>query len=251
MLLALCEVSVAGALAPFTRRLYSEAFELADGLHPYRFWNFVPGINQSTDGLENYRSFGMGRHEAFLEKFGPDATTQMPAASGVGTDGDRLVVCMIAGNTEPVHFENPEQTPAYRYPDTYGPRPPSFSRGTRVTLADRTLSFVAGTAAIRGCTSVGLGDLDLQIDVILKNLEALGKQMELPPSLGRDSECKRAFRIYLRNREDLDAARERMNEALIRPGDEAIWLRSDICRGDLDIEVEATLIDPRVGPGVE
>lgn len=240
---AVCETPAVGPLAPIARRLYREAFEIADGLHLYRFWNFVPGINKSTNDLENYRSFGAGRYEAFGERFGLTASTRMPAASAVGTDGHRLVVCMMAGKAEPIHFENPEQTPAYRYPDTFGPRPPSFSRASRVTLSNRTVSFIAGTAAIRGFDSVGLGDQGFQIDVILKNLEMLGKRMDLPPALGRNADFRRAFRIYLRNEADLSEARDRFNQSLIGPEDETVWLRSDICRRDLDIEVEAALIE--------
>jgi hypothetical protein len=244
-LLAVGSMPAAGALAPLTRSLYQEAFEIADGLHLHRFWNFVPGINQPTDGLENYRSFGTGRYEAFLDRFGRTASTRMPAASGVGTDGDHLVVCMIAGSSEPVHFENPEQTPAYRYPDLFGPRPPSFSRASRVKLAGREVSFIAGTASIRGYSSVGQGDLDLQMETILGNLEALGSRMGLPPGLGKAGGFSRSFRVYLRHREHLDVVRERFSASLIEPTDESTWLRSDICRSDLDVEIEATLVDRR------
>jgi len=234
---------VTGSPAPVARRLYREAFEIADDLHLYRFWNFVPQINGKTDGLENYRSFVLGRHEAFSERFGRSASSRMPAATGVGLDDDSLVVCFLAGRTEPAHFENPNQVPAYQYPGDYGPRPPSFARGTRVSVSGSRLFFVAGTASVLGHTSVGSGDLRHQIDVTMKNLESLSVQMGLSSPLGKGQGYRRSFRIFLRNAGDIETAVGLLNAVLLEPGDEVVWLRSDICRRDLDIEIEATLID--------
>lgn len=239
---AFCVAPVGQLLAPVARRLYREAFEIAGDRHLYRFWNFVPRINEIADGLENYRSFGTGRHEAFFEHFGPSASARMPAATGVGTDGDSLAVCMLAGNNKPDHFENPNQVPAHQYPDDYGPRPPSFCRGTVVSAIGRQVSFVAGTASVRGHLSIGTGNLESQIEVIRSNLESIGAKMGLNPALGRGSGYDREFRVYLRNKTELAAAHEQLSESLFESGDNVIWLRSDICRSDLDIEIEATLV---------
>ena len=47
--------------------------------HAHRLWHFVPDINGSTAGLENYRVFNAGRRRAFDEFFGPQAESLMPA----------------------------------------------------------------------------------------------------------------------------------------------------------------------------
>jgi len=239
---AFCVAPVDRLLATTTSRVYREAFEIAGDRNLYRFWNFIPGINRSIDGLESYRSFGMGRHEAFFDHFGYHASTRMPAATGVGSDGDSLVVCMLAGTDEPRHYENPNQVPAYQYPDDYGPRPPSFSRGTSVTVSGRNLSFVAGTASVLGHASIGSGDLDHQIEVTLANLETLGASMNFAEALSRGTGIQRSFRIYLRNPSDLGRAQDLLGKGLLTSGDTISWLRSDLCRSDLDIEIEANLV---------
>jgi hypothetical protein len=50
------------------------------------------------------------------------------------------------------------------------------------------------------------------------------------------------LRIYLRRSADLDAARSVVEDRLLESGDDVVWLRSDICRADLDIEIEATVV---------
>lgn len=237
---------VSGSPADATGRLYQEAFAIAGDRHLYRFWNFIPQLNQKTDGVENYRLFGMGRHGAFVERFGPErANERMPAATGVGIDDDALVVIMVAGKEPPQHLENPNQIPAYRYPDQYGPRPPSFARATRVESGGSRYFFLSGTSSVLGHASTGVGNLARQTEVTLQNVETMAGLMGLSSRLGRGSGLRRMLRIYLRRSADLDAVRPLVEDRLVESGDDVVWLRSDICRADLDIEIEATLVDLR------
>ena len=71
-----------------------------------------------------------------------------------------------------VNVENPLQMPAYEYPDTYGPRSPSFARATTVTTAGVASLYVSGTASIRGHRTVG-ATLEEQIKVTMENIDAL------------------------------------------------------------------------------
>jgi hypothetical protein len=236
-------VRVTASPASAARRLFDEAFELAGGRHLYRFWNFIPKLNLKTDGLENYRLFGLGRHEAFIERFGPnEAIKRMPAATGVGIDDDALVVVMLAGTEKPRHLENPDQMPAYRYPDQYGPRPPSFARATRVESGGARYFFLAGTSSVLGHASTGVGNLVRQTEVTLQNIETMAGVMGLSSCLGKGHGLKRMLRIYLRRSADLDLARALVEDRLLESGDDVVWLRSDICRADLDIEIDATVV---------
>ena len=140
-----------------TRSLYQRMLSACEGRHLFRIWNYVPRINALTDGFENYRAFCMGRSQAFEQKFGPDFVSILPAASAVGSHAEHLDLVFVAGEGAPRHFENPAQVPAYRYPVEHGPRAPSFARATVAQDGARTLSFISGTAAIRGHETVAPG----------------------------------------------------------------------------------------------
>ncbi len=207
-----------------------------------RLWNYVPGINGPTpEGIEAYRAFCRGRAAAF-ERGGWRGA--LPAASAVGGESDVIAVMFAAARERPVMRENPEQVPAYEYPPDYGPRSPSFSRAAQVTADGRRWTFVSGTAAIKGHRSVARGDLGGQIDCTLDNLRLISRECGLGDGLaaGRPG-AGRHFKVYLRREYDFPAARARLEGALLKAGDRVVWLRSDICRSELLIEIEATVVE--------
>ncbi len=212
----------------------------ARGLHPARIWNYVPDINaDSPAGLEVYRVFCRGRASAF-ERAG--WTDPLPAASAVGGAPGWLAILFVATRARPVAHENPEQVPAFEYPPDYGPRPPSFSRAMQAEVGGRRWTFVSGTAAIKGHVSQAAADLAGQIACTLDNLRLISGECGLGQQLAANTGAERHFKIYLRHATDLAAARAALDDALLRPGDRVTWLRSDICRAELLIEIEATVI---------
>jgi chorismate lyase/3-hydroxybenzoate synthase len=235
------------------RRLYERVLAATGRRHLYRMWNYVPLINAHTGGLEHYRSFCKGRSLAFEAAFGAGFERQLPAASAVGSDGRTLEVIFAAGDASPQHVENPEQVPAYLYPPEHGPRPPSFSRATVVTEGGQKWVFVSGTASIKGHATVGVGSLRAQIDGTLDNLRLISRASGVGENLGAGADAgvngkagatwARHFKVYLRRGDDLAAAKVALEGVLVFPeaGDRVSWLRSDICRAELDIEIEATL----------
>ena len=60
-------------------------------------------------------------------------------------------------------------------------------------------------------------------------------------NLGAGAQWARHFKVYLRRGDDLAAAKAALEGMLVFPDDRVSWLRSDICRAELDIEIEATL----------
>jgi enamine deaminase RidA (YjgF/YER057c/UK114 family) len=220
--------------------LYRGLFEAAAGLHLYRVWTYVPQINALTGGMENYRLFCRMRSLAFEEKFGAAFQQVLPASSAVGSAAGPLAVGFLAGRAVPRHFENPRQVPAWKYPAQYGPRPPSFSRATAVETAGGRMIYVSGTAAIRGHDSLAAG-LDGQLSCTLENLSLVGEAAGAGPDLGGSSGWRRSFKVYLRHPADLAAARSRLDGCLLRPEDTVSYLRAEICRADLLVEIEATL----------
>jgi enamine deaminase RidA (YjgF/YER057c/UK114 family) len=222
--------------------LYRRLFAAAAGYRIYRIWNYVPRINAVVRGMENYRRFCRGRSLAFEAEHGRGFERMLPAASAVGAPAGPLAVAFVAGRAEPRHFENPLQTPAFAYPAEYGPRPPSFARATSVAIGRERRVFISGTAAIRGHASVAVGDLEGQVDCTVENLGLIEEATGVKQRPGETSCWQRAFKVFLRNPADLRTARSRLERGLFRPGDAVCYIQTDICRADLLVEIEATLV---------
>jgi chorismate lyase / 3-hydroxybenzoate synthase len=225
-----------------TQEIYREVIELARGRgrRLARIWNYVPSINEdAAEGLENYRVFCRGRAAAFDEAGGEGV---LPAASAVGGVAGKLAVIFAAVGEEVRLVENPEQVPAYDYPEEHGPRAPSFSRASQVMVNGRRWTFISGTAAIKGHATVAAEDLGGQINCTLDNLRLVSLACGLGPDLAAGAGAERHFKVYLRDASELGVVRAELEARLLRGTDRVSWLRSDICRAALKLEIEATVI---------
>jgi FkbO/Hyg5 family chorismatase len=230
---AFCAVQVpsAGKFASVVRDAYLSAlYAVADLGYPhiFRIWNTVSGINERTaDGLELHQEFCRGRAEAF--DLSPVRLASLPAGTEVGGHGDGLVLYLLSRRTEPhAAIENPQQTPAYRYPTQYGLRPPAFARAAR----DGDHLYISGTASILGHETVHPGDVAAQCQTTLANLTALLS------SQNADLSVLRTAKVYVRHESDLDAVRRRCQEHFA-PQTHIDYLVVDLCRPDLLVEIEA------------
>jgi chorismate lyase/3-hydroxybenzoate synthase len=225
-----------------TRQIYGDLLRAVGPLHLYRIWNLVPRINATGTGdLENYRSFCRGRSLAFEEGLGRAFTRRLPAASAVGTEDAGLMVAFVAGSTPPQHFENPQQLPAYQYPAEHGPRPPSFARATVVERQGKLDVFISGTSAIVGHATVAPHNTEGQLDCTIKNLGLISQACGLGENLGREGPAHRHFKVYLRKPEDRPAVALEMDRRVLRGGDRVSYLGADICRSELNVEIEAAI----------
>lgn len=123
------------------RRLLHHLRELG---YPYlwRIWNFFPGINQDESGLERYRRFCVGRHQA-LAGILRDFPGSLPAGTAVGTRSGPLQLYVLAGTHPAIHLGNPRQVHAYEYPQHYGPCSPSFARATLLQSDGASQLFIS------------------------------------------------------------------------------------------------------------
>ena len=228
------------ALAEASERLYGRLLRLIRRRgHPHllRMWNILQDINGEQEGLERYRRFCVGRHEAFAEA----QAGVYPAASGVGSAAGGLCVYFLAGKQPGQAIENPRQVSAYRYPPQHGPRSPSFARGAVQRFGGEGLLFLSGTASITGHESRHLGDLPAQVEETLANLRALvgvaeetsGLRFDLKAAAGR-------LKAYIRRAEDYPAVR-RCLERSLGEAVEILYLRADICRRELLFEIDGAL----------
>lgn len=212
--------------------------------HPYllRIWNYFARINAGEGDAERYRRFCVGRAAAVDGMFNDPP----PAATAIGGEGEpgHLLLVALCARAPAVALENPRQTPAWRYPREYGPVSPGFSRGALLDSdTHRPRLLASGTASIVGHVSQHLGDVAAQLQESLVNLGALldvgsersGHRFAL-------ADCE-ALRIYLRHATDLPTARAIMATSGL-PTDRITYLRGDICRSELDVELEGVFAAP-------
>lgn len=192
--------------------------------HVLRVWNHVRDINVVERGMERYRAFCAGRHEAFA-KHGYAMRADLPAASAVGMHAGGVTSYFIAARERAVSSENPRQVAAYDYPPRYGPRSPSFSRAARAA----GLVFVSGTASVVGHETKHAGDVARQLEETLVNLNAIVSAAGAREML--------IAKVYVRRRDDYDVIAARLREAM--PRTQTMFLHAELCREDLLVEIEA------------
>lgn len=255
--ITITEASHVGDLQCATAHAYDALFALLDAEgfpFPLRFWNYLPDITLractaetesepargaepvNENAVERYRSFNAGRQDAFVAH-ARSIADGAPAACALGTAHGPMTIYVLAAKAAPRAIENPRQISAYRYPPQYGARSPTFSRAALARVGGQEILFISGTASIVGHETVHRGDLVLQTEETLNNIEALlaavarvGTARPRPDDL--------LLKIYIRHEKHLDAAQAvvaRRFGTSVR----AIYLRADICRSELLIEIEA------------
>lgn len=250
--LDLDEAALGGDLAQVAEQAYKDIFATltqAGCPHLLRVWNYLPDINADGGGIERYRQFNIGRQQAFLDAR-RDAFEGSPAACALGTLGPgTFSVRFLAGRVRPVAVENPRQVPAYRYPDAFGPRSPTFSRAALFDAgAGEIALLISGTASIVGHASLHAGDVRAQTLETLANLKAVMASAQ--------SRCQAHFTlpdlsctVYVRHAADA-ALIQQILESAVGPDSPAartaIYLQADICRSDLLVEIEAHAFSPGV-----
>jgi enamine deaminase RidA (YjgF/YER057c/UK114 family) len=229
-----------------TESAYRQVFALLDRLrYPYlfRFWNYIADINVQSFGLERYHQFNLGRQDAFLAH-GRDVVGNVPAACALGSAQGPLTIAFLAGRVAPLNIENPRQISAYQYPQQYGPRSPTFSRASLVRLGQDEVLFVSGTASIVGHATLHPADVVAQTRETMANIEAVLTEANRLASQPFDRSSL-YYKVYVRHPADLAQIRAELTHCV---GDalKAVYLRADICRQDLLLEIEATAAYPSV-----
>lgn len=214
-------------------------------VHPVRLWNHLPGIHDPMgDGLDRYMVFNAGRYAALSEWFGGRETfgTRVASASGIGHRGEDLVIQCLAASRPGEAVANPRQVAPYRYSSKYGPRPPCFARATVIQSGGSAWVLVGGTASIVGESSLHCGDLEEQVEETLTNLAVLLLAAAGRPATETEDraallERYREVRVYYPDPGHLDALRRRLPDAFPRARS-IEWVRADLCRADLLVEIE-------------
>jgi chorismate lyase / 3-hydroxybenzoate synthase len=236
----------ADSIGTVTESCYYRLYELAQNLgyeHLQRAWNYLPQINQGKGDNERYRQFSFGRSIAF-EKLGL-TKNQFPAATAIGTDNDSsLTITLIAAKQSCVMLENPRQVSAYEYPQQYGKRGPSFSRAALVPAENYYQLLISGTASIIGHASHHTDNIIQQCKEAMLNIDTLigvaSSEFGNPSAYANDW-SHACFRVYLRQADDLNIIRNEIADKLV-PLAHIVFLRGDICREELMVEIEGNYL---------
>ena len=214
-----------------TESVYRNAWQLAkdNGFSEIlRIWNFIPNINEFTDGIENYQHFCKGRKSAYSQLLSNEEF--FPAASAVGSSDSRIHFKFLFGHHKPLPISNRLQVEAYRYPADYGPTPPSFARASTLD----SIVFVSGTASIRGHQTMFVDDLHGQVQCTLENIDEILQQAK--KNIGQDlSKHQMSWKVYLRNPDFKQQIESNLKNTL---GLNIEYISADICRSDLLVEIE-------------
>jgi enamine deaminase RidA (YjgF/YER057c/UK114 family) len=225
---------------------YREIFKLADALdftHILRFWNYIADINGQSHGIERYRQFNMGRQDGFLSA-GRDVKGSVPAASAVGFADGPLTIYFLAGrNVTPIAIENPRQVSAYQYPKDYGQRSPTFSRASVVQLGGNDVFFLSGTASIVGHRTLHVGDVVAQTRETLANITAIIAEANRVAPRAGFALGDLCYKVYVRHEQDVNAIHNELRRSLGQSA-RMMFLKADICRQDLLMEIEASAGHP-------
>lgn len=236
--------------------LIRSALEQSPARYPVRMWNFIPDIHRPIgDELDRYMLFNIGRFRAFSKWYGQSQFGRVIAtASGVGHRDEGLFIHCLASRQPGAAVENPRQVPAYYYSSRYGPKPPSFARGTisRATVHYRdrggssNVLFVGGTASIRGERSLHESDIKQQTDETLENLGSLVNAACVQTHATNKAESEEKhddlferfhhLRVYLVRPADYDIVAPHIISSF--PNAIVEWRRADLCRSELLIEME-------------
>jgi chorismate lyase/3-hydroxybenzoate synthase len=235
----------AASLTARSDRLYDALFPLIEARgypHILRLWNIIEDINRVEGDLERYRQFCLGRHEAYVRRQ-PGLSDQFPAASAVGSRAGGLTLYGIAAKAPGLPVENPNQVSAYRYPPQYGPRSPSFSRALVKEWSEsgRANLFISGTASITGHETRHAGNIPAQVGQTIDNLETVAAEASRRTSRNfalRNPDT--LLKAYVRRPEDLPEIRACVLNRL-GPDVEVLYLRSDVCREALLVEIDGVL----------
>jgi enamine deaminase RidA (YjgF/YER057c/UK114 family) len=150
-----------------------------------------------------------------------------------------LCIYFLAARRAPIAIENPRQTSAYHYPLQYGLHQPIFSRACVLPGGSGTDLFVSGTASIVGHETLHPGDVVAQTRESLANIVAVVAEANRVYGDGRYSLDRLTFKVYVRRPGDLEAIAAEIART-VKADTPIVYLRADICRSDLLVEIEAS-----------
>ena len=215
-------------------QLISEHCSLSRTPNLVRVWHYLPNIHHQFDGLDHYQHFCAARYQP-LYTHCVQSDHGFPAATVVGNHTDTLLMAFIASAQPVRQYENPLQINAYDYPSEYGPQSPSFARASGLGEGEQSRIYISGTASIVGHQTQHPDDVVAQAQEVMNNLDNLIQHVDQKAQ--RDRKAIQQARVYLRKSEDRTAVEDLLATSLPLAS-RLLWLKADLCRTELAIEIE-------------
>lgn len=198
-----------------------------------RQWNYIERITAFEQADQRYQTFNNARSKCYASTVW---SCGYPAATGIGTHlGGLLIDFDAALFTHPDAYATPLdnhlQVAAHAYSDgvleraSQGKSTPKFERAKRINMGSHCLTYISGTAAIRGEESLKGVGLARQLRVTMENIAELVGEGRLT-----------YLRVYLKHPEDYAEAAHLLDSYQLRIPITYMW--ADVCREELLIEIE-------------
>ncbi len=219
-----------------------------------RQWNYIEKITQLKGGNQNYQNFNDARSRFYQRT---NWSEGFPAATGIGISYGGVIVDLDAiypkgSGITVVPLNNTLQVPAHDYSPSVligagegagvPLTSPKFERAKLVLFDNEGIIYISGTAAIRGEMSLTNKGIEEQTRITLENIEHLISAETLANSGAgpfRKVEIS-SFRIYLKEESFFEPCKRIVDENY--PQVPAVYLKADICREELLVEIEGLAI---------
>jgi len=122
-------------------------------------------------------------------------------------------------------------------------QPPQFERAKLIILNNAARLIISGTASIIGEETVGIGDVEEQTRVTIKNIQILSDPETLKDQCSEIKVIPQTYsyvRVYVKYKEDISKVRKICFEAYGNVP--TTYVVADICRDNLLVEIETELI---------
>ncbi len=233
--------------------LKKEEFVVSDII---RQWNYIPQIVAvDQDNYQHYQAFNDSR-TAFYRS-GDWSKCGYPAATGIGMDCGAVTVDIVAvkynanSQYKIVPIDNDLQRAAHVYSqqvligaqmdEIEGCSTPKFERAKAVGCKQHGYKcYISGTAAIRGEASMDSKDAAMHTIQTMENVEHLISDHTCE-KYGIELGCSQreiiASRTYVKNPSDTEKIKAEVDNRWSDTS--AIYLKADVCRDELLVEIEA------------
>ena len=215
-----------------------------------RQWNYIGNIVSHKNGKQNYQEFNDARSAYYAKG---DWHNGYPAATGIGVDGEGIIVGGIAfkstkqGGIYPI--DNPLQVAAHIYSkkvliddDKNAIKStPKFERAKLIESKRGACCFVSGTAAIRGEESISNASAEVQAIKTIENIDYLVSKENLVRYGCKPYDLRYIqLQVFIKRAEDYAEVRAVVEKRF--PHIPTVYTIADVCRCELLVEIEGILI---------
>lgn len=228
--------------------------ENMDFSHIIRQWNYIEDIVGYSEKNQHYQIFNDVR-SAFYNN--SRFNHGYPSATGIGMETGGVIIDFIAIREKKgisiIPIKSPVQTDAHQYSKQViahnfkvsgtAETTPKFERAKAIVSGNSCLVHISGTSAIKGQFSLDTSDAATQTCFTIESIYQLVSYENLQKHGIRLISSKTLpcyFRVYVKNPSDFNAVKTTCEKYINNV--QAIYLKADICRPELLIEVEGVFL---------